>query len=66
MDWDDPVYDKVGNLLISRIIGAQSTLDPSTFGIEHKQTATSLTAQISAEGGKPYYIPAGASDHPLG
>jgi 1-aminocyclopropane-1-carboxylate deaminase len=25
-----------------------------------------LTKEVIAEGGKPYYIPAGASDHPLG
>ncbi|KAK7040704.1 hypothetical protein VNI00_009610 [Paramarasmius palmivorus] len=66
VDWNDPVYDKVGNLQLSRLMGAEPRLDPSTFGIEHKPTAASLTAEVEAEGGKPYYIPAGASDHPLG
>ncbi|CAK5268659.1 unnamed protein product [Mycena citricolor] len=66
VDWTDPVYDKVGNLQLSRLMGAEPRLDPSTFGIEHKPTAASLTAEVSAVGGKPYYIPAGASDHPLG
>lgn len=47
-------------------MGAEPQLDPSTFGIQHKPTAASLTAQVLLEGGKPYYIPAGASDHPLG
>ncbi len=47
-------------------MGAEPRLDPSTFGIEHKPTAASLTAEVESEGGKPYYIPAGASDHPLG
>ena len=60
------MYDKVGNLQLSRLMGAEPRLDPSTFGIEHKPTAASLTAEVEAEGGKPYYIPAGASDHPLG
>ncbi|KIY74224.1 1-aminocyclopropane-1-carboxylate deaminase [Cylindrobasidium torrendii FP15055 ss-10] len=66
VDWTDPVYDKVGNLQLSRLMGAEPRLDASTFGIEHKPTAQSLTDEVRAEGGKPYYIPAGASDHPLG
>ncbi|PBK63209.1 1-aminocyclopropane-1-carboxylate deaminase [Armillaria solidipes] len=66
VDWEDVVYDKVGNLQLSRLMGAEPRLDPSTFGIEHKPTAASLTAEVESEGGKPYYIPAGASDHPLG
>ncbi|KAL0572549.1 hypothetical protein V5O48_009406 [Marasmius crinis-equi] len=66
VDWTDPVYDKVGNLQLSRLMGAEPRLDPSTFGIEHKPTAASLTAEVEKEGGIPYYIPAGASDHPLG
>jgi 1-aminocyclopropane-1-carboxylate deaminase len=47
-------------------MGAEPRLEPATFGIEHKPTAASLTAEVVAQGGKPYYIPAGASDHPLG
>ncbi|KAF9024240.1 putative 1-aminocyclopropane-1-carboxylate deaminase [Hymenopellis radicata] len=66
VEWNDPVYDKVGNLQLSRLMGAEPRLDASTFGIEHKPTAASLTEEVKAEGGKPYYIPAGASDHPLG
>ncbi|KAJ6622295.1 ACC deaminase [Mycena sp. CBHHK59/15] len=66
VDWTDPVYDKVGNLQLSRLMGAEPRLEPATFGIEHKPTAASLTAEVVAAGGKPYYIPAGASDHPLG
>ncbi|KIK61169.1 hypothetical protein GYMLUDRAFT_43251 [Collybiopsis luxurians FD-317 M1] len=66
VDYESPVYSKVGNIQLTRLMGASPQLDPSTFGIEHKPTAASLTAQVRAEGGKPYYIPAGASDHPLG
>ena len=47
-------------------MGASTTLDSSAFGIEHKDTLKTLTQQVIDEGGKPYYIPAGASDHPLG
>ncbi|OJJ42545.1 hypothetical protein ASPZODRAFT_155227 [Penicilliopsis zonata CBS 506.65] len=64
--WEDPVYDKVGNIQLSRLMGADTRLDPSPFGIEHKATLRALSAEIEARGGKPYYIPAGASDHPLG
>jgi 1-aminocyclopropane-1-carboxylate deaminase len=47
-------------------MGASPRLDPSSFGIGHKATLAALTDEIIASGGKPYYIPAGASDHPLG
>lgn len=66
VDWEDPGYEKVGNIQLSRLMGADVRLDPSTFGIEHKTTLAKLKDEISAAGGKPYYIPAGASDHPLG
>ncbi|CAG8971145.1 hypothetical protein HYALB_00010120 [Hymenoscyphus albidus] len=66
VEWSDPGYEKVGNIQLSRLMGAAPILDPSTFGIEHKPTLASLTKEVIAEGGKPYYIPAGASDHPLG
>lgn len=66
VDWQDVGYEKVGNIQLSRLMGADVHLDPSTFGIEHKITLAKLTADIESKGGKPYYIPAGASDHPLG
>ncbi|KAF7345095.1 1-aminocyclopropane-1-carboxylate deaminase [Mycena venus] len=66
VDWQDVVYDKVANLQLSRLMGAEPRLESATFGIAHKPTAASLTAEVTAAGGKPYYIPAGASDHPLG
>ncbi|KAL4923795.1 putative 1-aminocyclopropane-1-carboxylate deaminase [Aspergillus undulatus] len=66
VDWDDVVYDKAGNIQLSRLMGADTRLDPSPFGIEHKNTLKNLEEEIKSKGGKPYYIPAGASDHPLG
>lgn len=66
VDWTDPGYERVGNLQLSRLMGGDTRLDPSGFGIEHKTTLAALTAEIEAAGRKPYYIPAGASDHPLG
>ena len=66
VDWEDPLYAKAGNIQLSRLMGADSRLDPSPFGIEHKDTLKNLTEEVLDKGGKPYYIPAGASDHPLG
>ena len=66
VDSADPGYETVGNIQLSRLMGADIRLDPSPFGIEHKQTLAELKAELDAAGSKPYYIPAGASDHPLG
>ncbi|KAI9838108.1 MAG: hypothetical protein M1819_006264 [Sarea resinae] len=66
VDWTDPVYDAVGNIQISRLCGADVRLDASGFGIEHKPTLAALVDEVTAKGYKPYPIPAGASDHPLG
>ncbi|KAF5021559.1 hypothetical protein F66182_6388 [Fusarium sp. NRRL 66182] len=66
VDWEDPGYEKVGNIQLSRLMGGDVRLDPSTFGIEHKTTLSKLTDELKSNGRKPYYIPAGASDHPLG
>ncbi|KAK6077428.1 1-aminocyclopropane-1-carboxylate deaminase [Seiridium cupressi] len=66
VDWEDPVYDKAGNIQLSRLMNADTRLDPSPFGINHKPTLKKLQEELIAAGRKPYYIPAGASDHPLG
>jgi 1-aminocyclopropane-1-carboxylate deaminase len=66
VDWDDPVNDKVGNILLSRIMGADVRLDPSGFGIEFKDSWERALDDVRRAGGVPYAIPAGASDHPLG
>lgn len=66
VDWPDSIYDKVGNILISRLAGADVRLVKAGFGIGFKESWEQALAQIVAEGGTPYAIPAGASDHPLG
>src|SRR6186713_1932834 len=38
VDWPDPVNDKVGNILLSRIMGAQVKLVPAGFGIGFKES----------------------------
>src|SRR5436190_14073890 len=66
VDWPDAVYDRVGNILLSRILGADVRLVQSEFGIGFKESWEQALADVEAAGGKPYAIPAGASDHPLG
>lgn len=66
VDWPDEVYDKVGNILLSRIMGAEVRLDPAGFDIGIRASWEQALADVEARGGKPYAIPAGASDHPLG
>jgi 1-aminocyclopropane-1-carboxylate deaminase len=66
VDWPDSVYDKVGNILISRLAGADVRLVRAEFGIGVKQAWEQALAEVTESGGRPYAIPAGASDHPLG
>ncbi|HEY6431218.1 MAG TPA: 1-aminocyclopropane-1-carboxylate deaminase [Acetobacteraceae bacterium] len=65
-EWDDPVYDKVGNILLSRLMGAETVLEGHGYSTAVKDTWELALDQIRREGGKPYAIPAGASDHRLG
>jgi 1-aminocyclopropane-1-carboxylate deaminase len=66
VDWPDVVYDRVGNIQLSRIMGAEVRLDPSGFGIGFKASWEQALEDVRARGGTPYAIPAGASDHELG
>jgi 1-aminocyclopropane-1-carboxylate deaminase len=66
VDWPDSVNDRVGNILLSRIMGAHVELVDAEFGIGFKQSWENALEQIRADGGVPYAIPAGASDHRLG
>src|SRR3712207_969684 len=66
VDWPDVVYDRVVNILLSRIIGAEVRLDPAGFDIGIRRSWQHAIASVEERGGKPYAIPAGASDHPLG
>jgi 1-aminocyclopropane-1-carboxylate deaminase len=66
VDWPDAVNDKVGNILLSRIMGADVRLVQAGFGIGFKDSWSQALEDVRAAGGTPYAIPAGASDHPLG
>src|SRR5499427_2611080 len=66
VEWPDAVYDKVGNILLSRIMGAEVRLDAAGFDIGVRPSWEQALADVEARGGNPYPIPAGASDHALG
>ena len=66
VEWPDAVYDRVGNIQLSRILGADVRLVEAEFGIGFKESWEQALHDVEARGGKPYPIPAGASDHPLG
>ncbi|HEY5438561.1 MAG TPA: 1-aminocyclopropane-1-carboxylate deaminase [Acidimicrobiales bacterium] len=66
VDWPDVTYDRVGNIMLSRLMGADVRLVEAGFGIGFKESWEQAIREIEDRGGKPYAIPAGASDHPLG
>lgn len=66
VDWPDSVNDRVGNILLSRIMGAHVELVESGFGIGFKESWENALEDVRSHGGIPYAIPAGASDHRLG
>ena len=66
VNWPDSVGDRVGNILLSRIMGADVRLVEEGFGIGIKSSWEQALDEVRAAGGRPYAIPAGASDHRLG
>src|SRR5215212_6907732 len=66
VDWPDPLNDRVGNIMLSRIMGAEVRLDPAGFDIGFRDSWKQAIADVEKRGGTPYAIPAGASDHRLG
>lgn len=66
VDWDEVNYEKTGNILLSRIMGADVRLNDAGFDIGFRKSWEEALSDVTARGGKPYAIPAGASDHVLG
>jgi 1-aminocyclopropane-1-carboxylate deaminase len=62
----DAVYDRVGNILLSRVMGAEIELVNEGFDIGIRESWERAIEDVKAKGGKPYPIPAGASVHKLG
>ncbi len=66
VDWPELAYDKVGNIQLTRIMGGDIRMDPAGFDIGIRDSWERALESVVADGGRPYAIPAGASDHPLG
>jgi 1-aminocyclopropane-1-carboxylate deaminase len=66
VDYHDLAYDKVGNIQLTRIMGGDPRVDPAGFDIGFRDSWQRALDSVVADGGTPYAIPAGASDHPLG
>jgi len=54
VDWTDPGYETVGNILLSRIMGADVRLDKAGFDIGIRPSWEEALASVVAAGGKPY------------
>ena len=63
---EDAVYDRVGNILLTRLMGAESRIVEDGFDIGIRQSWEDAIQSVKDGGGKPYGIPAGASVHKLG
>ena len=66
VNYDDPVYDRVGNIQLSRMMGADVRLVSDGFDIGIRRSWEEAMESVRQAGGKPYPIPAGCSEHPLG
>jgi 1-aminocyclopropane-1-carboxylate deaminase len=66
VDWPESSYEKVGNIQLTRILGGDIRMDPAGFDIGIRESWNRALESVEAAGGRPYAIPAGASDHPLG
>ena len=62
----DLAWNIDANILLSRVMGAEVRLDPAGFDIGFRASWEKAIQDVIDRGGKPYAIPAGASDHELG
>ena len=63
---NEDTYGKVGNVQMSRVLGADVRLDDRGFDIGIRKSWEDAMAEVEKEGGKPFPIPAGCSEHPFG
>jgi 1-aminocyclopropane-1-carboxylate deaminase len=61
-----PGYRTVGNVLLSDLLGAELYADDTPRHIDDPGRIDELVDHLRREGHKPYRIPGGASEHPLG
>ena len=66
VNYSDAVYDRVGNIQMSRIMGADVRLVADGFDIGIRKSWEDAMESVREAGGKPFPIPAGCSEHPLG
>jgi len=66
VNYSDAVYDRVGNIEMSRIMGADVRLDAAGFDIGIRKSWEDAMESVRKAGGKPFPIPAGCSEHPRG
>lgn len=67
--WTDdagPLYRRTGNILLSSLMGAALYLDETPRPIEDQSPLVDFVERLRADGHRPYLIPGGASEHPLG
>ena len=64
--FQDAVYDRVGNILMSRVMGAEIELVDEGFDIGIRESWERALEDVKDKGGIPYPIPAGASVHKFG
>ena len=62
----DDYYDRVGNILLSRVMGAEIETVAEGFDIGIRESWERAIEDVKAKGGRPYAIPAGASVHKYG
>ena len=63
---DDAVYDRVGNIMMTRLMGADSRLVDEGFNIGIRKSWEDAMQSVRDAGRTPYAIPAGASVHKYG
>ncbi len=61
-----PQYRSVGNVLISHLIGAELYVEETERPIEDQGPLDEFISHLKSQGHRPYLIPGGASEHPLG
>jgi 1-aminocyclopropane-1-carboxylate deaminase len=63
VNYSDAVYDRVGNIEMSRILGADVRLDSAGFDIGIRRSWEQAIEDVRRAGGTPFPIPAGCSEH---
>lgn len=62
----DDFYERAGNVLLSRLLGAEIHVDRTPSHIGDEAGVEALLDELTRQGRTPYRIPLGASDHRIG